>query len=149
MKTSICCFRATSVVLFFFFSYFLFSQNLFDYHDTGVTESPAGTYRLTRAINGQRGVMTSIFAIDLREPFELSFELNFGTKNSSGADGIAFMFYSDCQNDFEHGGSLAIQNIEPSLFFEYDTYQNGERGDIFNDHMALMKKRFNRSQSRY
>jgi hypothetical protein len=75
---------------------------------------------------------------DLNQEFDLSATLNFGSSNG-GADGIVFAFQNLCSNAGGNGGGMGIQGVSPSLFVEFDSYQNTEFSDPSNDHIGILR----------
>ena len=94
-------------------------------------------YRLTQAINSDTGAVWNSTLVNLNQPFHFDVDLYFGTKDVNGADGIAFGLQQLSNQQLGFGGGIGYQGISPSLFVEFDTYQNGSNGDITNDHIAV------------
>ena len=76
--------------------------------------------------------------VDLSESFSVQAELFFGSRNA-GADGIVFALQPLSSNAGTAGGGIGIQGVNPSLFIEMDTWQNGGADDPSFDHIAIMK----------
>ena len=95
-------------------------------------------FRLTQAANTQFGAMWFRRKADLNQEFDLTATLNFGS-NNGGADGIVFAFQNLCSNAGGNGGGMGIQGVTPSLFVEFDTYQNTEFSDPSNDHIGILR----------
>jgi gliding motility-associated-like protein len=96
-------------------------------------------YQITAAIGNQVGTVWYTDLLDLNEPFEINFEMNFGN-NDGGADGMVFGLQT--VGPFAAGvggGGIGFTGFMPSLGIEFDTWQNGEFGDIPSDHIAIMK----------
>ena len=125
------------MVIAFLYSTVVFSQNSFDLLGDAA-QIDDDTYRLTRDLTSQSGVITNIFPIDLTLRHEFDFDLFLGS-NDSGADGITFILTDACQINNSVGGGLGVGGFLKSLFVEFDTYRNGERGDPFEDHISIMK----------
>ncbi|MDZ4680839.1 MAG: T9SS type A sorting domain-containing protein [Saprospiraceae bacterium] len=97
-------------------------------------------FQITPAQNNQAGSVWSQNKISLANDFEFRADLNFGNKDSNGADGIAFVFQPVCTGLGSLGGGIGYQGIAPSLAVEYDTYQNSvENNDPIQDHIALQR----------
>lgn len=96
-------------------------------------------YRLTRDRDNQTGNILSTESIDLSKPFFVDAFINFGTRNGSGADGIAFIITSDNNLSGQTGGGIGYLNITPSLIVEMDTWANGIYSDPNQDHIAILK----------
>ena len=84
----------------------------------------ANAYQMTSDKEWQNGSMWFINQLDLSKSFDLIFELNFGSKNDDGADGMTFTLQRQGINAGEAGGGMGAKNIFPALIVEYDTYQN-------------------------
>ena len=93
-------------------------------------------YRLTSAVNSDTGAIWNSTLVNLNQPFHFDVDLYFGTKDANGADGIAFGLQQLSTQQLGFGGGIGYQGITPSLFVEFDTYQNGSNGDISDDHAA-------------
>lgn len=100
-------------------------------------QTAAGEYRITADATGQVGMVTNYYSLDLRTSFTLNFQLNFGTKDDTGADGMAFMLSRSCTPTLTSGGGLGVRGILNSLIIEFDTYHNGLPDDIVSDHTAI------------
>ena len=94
-------------------------------------------YRLTSAINSDTGAIWNSTLVNLNQPFHIDVDLYFGTKDFNGADGIAFGLQQLSNQQLGFGGGIGYGGITPSLFIEFDTYQNTTNGDLFNDHIAV------------
>ncbi|MFN0031976.1 MAG: L-type lectin-domain containing protein, partial [Flavobacteriales bacterium] len=95
-------------------------------------------YQLTPELTTQNGTVWYGEQIDLSEPFDLSFIMNYGNLDGNGADGICFVLQTVGTSAIgESGGGLGYLNFGPSLGIEFDTWQNGEYGDPFEDHIAI------------
>ncbi|NUO02154.1 MAG: hypothetical protein HUU01_16230, partial [Saprospiraceae bacterium] len=94
-------------------------------------------FQITPAQNTQAGSVWSQNKISLANDFEIKADLNFGNKDSNGADGIAFVLQPVCTGLGSSGGGIGYQGISPSLTVEYDTYQNSV--DPIQDHIALQQ----------
>lgn len=94
-------------------------------------------FRLTQAVNGQFGAVWYRWQADLNQDFDLNATLNFGF-NDFGADGIVFAFQNLCTNVGTTGGGMGIAGVNPSLFVEFDTFENPENSDLWSDHIGIM-----------
>lgn len=97
-------------------------------------------YRLTEEQTFSVGAVWSKDKVDLKKPFDVFAKVNLGTKNNSGADGIAFIFHT--VEDYTPSGdasSFSAVGLNPSLAVEIDTYNNGQNNDPLNDHVAIQK----------
>ena len=93
-------------------------------------------YRLTTTIGNQEGAAWYTTPISLEETFKISFDIYTGTSDG-GADGMTFTFQTNNTGVGIGGGSLGVQGISPSVHLEFDTWQNGDKGDPWYDHMGL------------
>lgn len=97
-------------------------------------------FQITPAQNNQAGSVWSQNKISLASDFEIRADLNFGNKDTDGADGMAFVLQPVCTGLGSLGGGIGYQGIAPSLTVEYDTYQNANPNfDPAQDHMALQQ----------
>lgn len=96
-------------------------------------------YRLTEALNTQNGAVWYADQINLNEAFDLEFLMNFGTIDAQGADGICFVLQTVGTNALgQSGGGLGFLGFSPAFGIEFDTYQNGNYGDPFYDHIGMI-----------
>lgn len=101
------------------------------------TQTGVGIYRITADATGQVGMLTNYYSLDLLSNFTISFQLNFGTKDDTGADGMAFMMSRSCNPSLTQGGGLGVQGIPNSLIIDFDTYANGLPDDLAADHTGI------------
>jgi len=95
-------------------------------------------YMLTPAIGTMNGTVWYADQIDLNNPFDLQFTMNFGTLDANGADGMCFVLQTVGTNAIgASGGGMGYQTFGTSLGIEFDTYQNGNFGDPSEDHIAI------------
>lgn len=94
-------------------------------------------FQLTQTINDQNGSLWYQNKMTLNNDFCLTFDLNFGTKDVPGADGMAFVLQPINTGQGASGGGIGYQGISPSVVVEFDTYQNGSHFDPFEDHIAI------------
>lgn len=132
-------------VLFLLHSVCLFSQTncsdfkLTDFKINGNTTVTNNEATLTVATNNQGGSIWSNQKIDLSKDFTISTELNFGTNDGSGADGIAFVLQPLSSDLGGWGGGMGYQGISPSLTVEFDTWYNAGVDPLSEDHIAIIK----------
>ncbi len=107
-----------------------------------VVESGQDCFQMTEAVNNQLGSFFVSEQIDLNEPFEFTFSLNFGS-NPSGADGLVFIL-QNFGTDFigVSGGGIGFQGAQStqSVGVEFDTFENPERGDLISDHIGIISE---------
>lgn len=95
--------------------------------------------QITDDVNSQRGCAWAPDQIDFSEPFTYTFTAFFGT-NDGGADGICMIFHNSPDGTGAcgiSGGEIGAGGIENSLIIEFDTWQNTQFGDPFQDHIAV------------
>lgn len=96
-------------------------------------------YQITAAVNTQNGTVWYANPIDLTEPFDLQFTMNFGTNDSNGADGMVFVLQTAGTDAIgESGGGMGFNGFDPSFGVEFDTWQNSDYNDPFGDHIAFV-----------
>jgi len=101
-------------------------------------------FRLTKNVSNQRGAAWSNTLLNLKKPFDIYFQLNFGT-NNNGADGITVVLQKSLAGTSalaDAGMNLGYAStsipIDPSIDIEFDTYQNiWPANDIADDHCAI------------
>lgn len=100
-------------------------------------------YQLTAAVNTQNGTVWYANPLDLTQPFDLQFTMNFGTNDANGADGMVFVLQTAGTNAIgESGGGIGFNGFDPSFGVEFDTWQNNKYGDPFGDHIAFVSNGF-------
>lgn len=96
-------------------------------------------YQLTTTQGKQNGTVWYGEQVDLSQPFELNFSMNFGTFDTSGADGMVFVLQNVGTSAIgETGGALGFSGFDPSFGIEFDTWQNGQFGDLITDHIGFV-----------
>jgi hypothetical protein len=85
----------------------------------------------------QKGASWSKSKIDLNKDFEITTEINFGSKDAEGADGVALVFQNKSTHELSDGEGIGYKGINPSYAIEFDTYQNGNLNDPPKDHVGL------------
>lgn len=102
-----------------------------------------GFYDLTPDQGNKGGAVWFPERVSLNEPFIFECDINLGSRDGDGADGIAFVFQraSTGTNTIGvYGGGMGFFNISPSLDIEFDTWDNGSGfGDLPNDHICILK----------
>ncbi|MEM6263816.1 MAG: gliding motility-associated C-terminal domain-containing protein [Bacteroidota bacterium] len=86
--------------------------------------------------------------VDISRPFDLYFDVFMGCRDANGADGLAFVLQQVSTRVGTSGGGLGYLGISPSIAVELDGFQNGDFGDPFYDHLAIMKNGNPRHNSR-
>lgn len=96
-------------------------------------------YTVTLPIEWQNGAVWFLETIDLGEPFTIDLKLNFGFIDANGADGVVFVMQTSGTTLLgEPGGGLGFGGISPSFGVEFDTFQNTDFDDIWQDHIAMV-----------
>ena len=97
------------------------------YFLNGTAQSLGGDcYQLTTTQGKQNGTVWYSELIDLSQPFDLNFTMNFGTFDATGADGMVFVLQDVGTNALgQTGGALGFSGFNPSFGIEFDTWQNG------------------------
>ncbi len=97
-------------------------------------------YVLTNASSSQRGSVWFSQQLNLSNPFDIQFMMNFGITDASGGDGMTFVLQrAGTAMLGTTGGSLGYLGIAPSLAVEFDTYQNTVLSDPVADHVAVIR----------
>jgi gliding motility-associated-like protein len=87
----------------------------------------------------QRGGVWYNNPIDFSNDFIISFQGNFGNKDTNGADGMALVFKGNPTPELGNAGAgIGYQGISPSLAVEFDTWRNEIFGDPIWDHLAVV-----------
>ena len=96
-------------------------------------------YLVTAAVNDQNGAVWYEDQLDLTQPFDLQFEMNFGANDENGADGMVFVLQTVGTNALGIvGGGIGFEGFSPSLGVEFDTWANNDQGDPFYDHISVV-----------
>ena len=96
-------------------------------------------YRLTTELGFQNGAVWYEENIDLNEAFDIQFLMNFGDIDGNGADGICFVLQTVGNNALgDSGGGLGFLGFSPAFGIEFDTWQNGQYGDLVQDHIGMI-----------
>ena len=106
-----------------------------------------GCYAVTPAINFQNGTVWYTEQLNLNEPFDIQFYMNFGANDANGADGMVFVLQQQGVNAIGINGSgMGYQGFNPSFGVEFDTYSNNadpftgqNMNDPLFDHVAFLK----------
>jgi gliding motility-associated-like protein len=128
------------IFLFTFYCLFLISHlnaQQFTTQGSAVQSGPF-SYTITPDALSQAGMITNYYPMDLTKNFTINFQLNFGSKDASGADGFAFMLNNACLPSLTVGSGLGVSGINNSLVVEFDTWNNGTGwNDIPQDHTGI------------
>ena len=120
----------------------LYSQEIpFDADDfilTGDAIQQSGPcFQLTEATFWQGGGIWFRKPIDLRKPFEMEIDVQFGC-DDAGADGMVFIFHPELTTGFQ-GEGMGFGGLYPSFGIEMDTYENYHLADPWYDHVSLVR----------
>lgn len=127
--------KYTSFVVIFIM---LLATALGQQYVTNGDASQTGTcYRLTDALNFEGGSVWYLEKINIKESFDLYFDIFLGCKDADGADGIAFVLQPVSTNIGSAGGGMGYQGISPSVAIEMDTWQNVDVQDPLYDHIGV------------
>ncbi len=96
-------------------------------------------YQLTPATNSQVGSIWNGDLVNLNESFEVIVDIFLGCEDLQGADGIVFGLQPVSTSIGGSGGGIGFGDVQPSLGVEFDTYQNADFGDPFDDHMTIIR----------
>lgn len=107
-----------------------------DFVRGGSATDSSGTVTLTQPWGNQFGSLWSRSRVDTASDFCVHAEVYLGN-NDGGADGLAFVMQPNSVAAGSTGGGLGYMGISPSFAVEYDTWAN--EGDLYNDHVGLMK----------
>ena len=126
------------LLLLFLFPAVIFSQITTD----GVaTLQSCGCYDITNNNNNQVGGIHEGTPINLNNPFNFAFTINFGCDNTGG-EGLAFVLQSGPWALGNTGPGLGYEGVNNSVAIEFDTRDNqasGDNtlGDIVVDHIGI------------
>ena len=102
-------------------------------------------YQLTDALPTQVGAVWYDEAIDLAQPFDVQFKMNFGDNQGTGSstnpggDGMMFVMQTIGPSAIGAlGQGMGFQGLLPSLGIEFDTYLNPDVGDLIDDHIGII-----------
>jgi hypothetical protein len=97
-------------------------------------------YQLTPDLGTQNGTVWYGEQLDISEPFDLQFRMNFGSTDANGADGMCFVLHTQGTSAIGvSGGGMGYLNFGTSLGIEFDTWQNSDYADPFFDHIAIQR----------
>jgi len=102
------------------------------------SQSNPVTYELTSNTGAVAGMITNQYPLTLTSNFTLTFEINLGSEDWNGADGIAFMLTRNCNPSLTPGSGLGVENTANSIIIDFDTYDNSSfYNDISDDHIGI------------
>lgn len=95
-------------------------------------------YLITPGAEFQTGAFWSNTQVDLAYDFDFQFELNLGTSDADGADGVVFVLHRLGSSALGFtGGGIGYSSFGTSLGIEFDTWYNSEYNDPLEDHIAI------------
>ena len=97
------------------------------------------TYQMTTEILNDFASIWNSSMINLNQSFQIDAELNFGTNDATGADGMAFVLQQSSNTYAPTGANNQFAIIDPSFIVEFDTWNNQSNNDIVDDHIAILK----------
>ena len=95
-------------------------------------------FTLTPDLGGQVGSIWSTDKVSLNQSFEIYADIFLGHKDNNGADGMTFSLQPVSNTTGSPGGGLGMEGVSPSLFIEFDTWQNANYNDPVYDHIAML-----------
>jgi hypothetical protein len=133
------CFVVVLLVWGLMFSHNLAAQNYVMNGDASKTSDEC--FRLTPDETYKGGSVWYQNLLVLTSDFDLKFEVYLGSRDSDGADGIAFVLQPLSTGVGSNGGGIGYEGISPSVAVEYDTWENWDRADHepAYDHIAIQK----------
>jgi len=112
------------------------------YHVNGTGEDNGNNcYTITQDMEYANGSIWYSEQLNLAEPFDIEFNMNFGA-NDGGADGMAFVMQQIGVNALGNiGGGLGYGGtyFQPSFGIEFDTFENFQHNDPAEDHIAFSR----------
>ncbi|MDF2187119.1 PKD domain-containing protein [Paraflavitalea sp. CAU 1676] len=131
----ICLLYTLSLVLF---CVPLAAQNIDPYWRNGnASKESCNCNTLTTEGNYQTGSIWNKNKIDLRQSFDYKFNVFLGSKDTDGADGIAFVLQNISLSIGTTGEGMGFSGVTPSIGILLDTYQNGNHTDPDYDHISI------------
>ncbi|MFM7235069.1 MAG: lectin-like domain-containing protein, partial [Flavobacteriales bacterium] len=88
----------------------------------------------------QNGSVWYTDLLDLTQPFTLEFQMNFGTNDDNGADGMVFVLQTVGPNAIGNDGAgIGYEGFNPAFGIEFDTFHNSQYSDLTTDHVAFQR----------
>ncbi len=103
----------------------------------GSTTGTCDCYQITDELPTEAGSIWSPNSISLTNSFDFTFDVNLGSIDAGGADGIVFVIRKLPGDPGGSGGGLGYDGILSSVGVEIDTWFNGIYGDIADDHVGM------------
>ena len=97
-------------------------------------------YQITDNNDWELGAVWFNDQLDLTQPFTINVDVELGSADADGADGIVFVMQSVGPAAIGvAGGGLGFEGFNPSFGVEIDTWQNVDVGDPVADHVAFLR----------
>lgn len=134
------CFRCPAFYVFILLCFLNNNAKSQNYTLNGnATQTSCRCYVLTPALNTQVGSVWNNVKINLNTSFTFVFDVGLGCSDNPGADGMAFVLQPISTNVGVSGQGLGFGGVVPSIGVTLDTYQNGNDGDPYYDHIAIQR----------
>ncbi len=132
--------RIIPVVIFFLLSSFSVAAQQYTLNGAA-TQINCHCYILTQDVMTSSGSVWNNNRIDLDNSFDFVFDVNLGSKDANGADGIAFVLQPISTSVGATGSGLGFLGIVPSIGVTLDTWQNvgAPDNDPTYDHIAIQR----------
>lgn len=112
------------------------------YHFNGTAMDDGNDcYTLTQEMTYTNGTIWYSEQLDLSQPFDIEFNMNFGS-DDAGADGMAFVMQQIGVNALGNTGmgmGYGGNYFQPSLGIEFDVFENTQTNDPAEDHIAIQR----------
>jgi len=126
-------------LLLSFIIFSLFQNESFAQFTTNGSATQIGTdcYQMTQNTIFQEASIFNTTPVDFNADFTVGGTMNFGTNDGNGADGMAFILTGSTSATGAGGGDIGYGGIITSVVIEFDTWQNTDKNDPFQDHMGI------------
>ena len=121
----------------FLLTRFVSAQNYFVLNNSAKRVGDS-IFQLTPSSAWKNGSVWFQKRLDLKSNFLVIAELNFGSRTTNGADGMAFVLQPLSANQGSSGGGMGYWGVKPSMAVEFDDFQN-PGWDPTEDHIALVQ----------
>lgn len=126
------------MLLLLCFSDVLIAQSANPYHTNGTAFSEnCNCYTLTNELTTQSGSVWNKNKIDLTQSFDYKFNINLGSRDADGADGMVFVLQNIDISIGTTGEGMGFGGVTPSIGIPIDTWQNGNHNDPSYDHISI------------
>ena len=107
-------------------------------------------YQITDNNEWELGAVWFNEPLDLSQSVTIDVEVNLGSADAMGADGIVFVMQNFGPAAIGMaGGGLGFEGFNPSFGIEIDTWQNVDLGDPVGDHVAFLRDGVNNHNAPY